>query len=226
LFGDDTGFGAGTEVGPGKAGVGQVAGPVAAGRVAEQAGRGKVLLPRQHAAHKAGTPEDDNNINPLPAPDAAGDINKKDRLQRFPELRLSPRVLLQAGDKIRVSAGPHYEGHAADGTPARIKMAERGVMIFEEYCELGTRRWIVARGKAGFAALHIGPEEVSSEIPGLIRRPYRVTKVRMKDRPGGSARSGRQKKTRRKPVRQPAAQTQALPAAAPGLAICSDPRRE
>jgi hypothetical protein len=107
----------------------------------------------------------------------------------FPELRLSPRVLLQAGDKIRVSAGPYYESRDnADGTPVRIKMAERGVMVFEEYCELGTRRWIVARGKAGFAALHIGPEEVSSEIPGLVRRPYKVTKVRAKDRPGRSAR--------------------------------------
>jgi hypothetical protein len=184
LFGEGTGALAGIEVGQEKAGVGLVAGQVAAGRVAEQAGRGKVLLPRQHTAHKVGTPEDNNNINPAPAPDAAGDINKKDRLQRYPELRLSPRVRLQAGDKIRVSAGPYYEARDdADGTPVRTKMAEKGVLVFEEYCELGPRRWIVARGKAGFAALHIGPQELSSEIPGLVRRPYRVTKLRPRKTP-------------------------------------------
>ena len=178
LFGEGTGALAGIEVGQEKAGVGLVAGQVAAGRVAEQAGRGKVLLPRQHTAHKVGTPEDNNNINPAPAPDAAGDINKKDRLQRFPELRLSPRVILHAGDRIRVSAGPYYESRDAAGNAVKTKMAEKGVMVFSSYCELGTSQWIEARGKAGFAALHIGPEENSSEIPGLVRRPYRVTKLR------------------------------------------------
>ncbi len=201
LFGDDTGFGAGTEVGPKKAEVGQVAGHLAAGRVAEQAGRGKVLPPRAPAAQKAGTPGDINNITPAPAPEAAGDINKKDRLQRYPELRLSPRVLLQAGDKIRVSAGPYYESHDRAGNAVRMKMAERGVMTFLGYGESGTSRWIEARGKAGFAALHIGPEEISSEIPGLIRRPYKIRKVRVKNRPGGSVQPRRRTKAGHTPVR-------------------------
>ena len=57
-------------------------------------------------------------------------------------------------------------------------MGERGVMAFEEHCQLGHRHWIVARGRDGYAALHIGPEERSTTVPGLVRRPYRLRKVR------------------------------------------------
>ena len=74
-----------------------------------------------------------------------------------------------------------------------MRMGERGVMAFEEYCELGQSRWIVARGRDGYAALHVGPEEQSTTIPGLVRRPYRLRKVRA---------------SRRRPAR-------AFPAAAP-----------
>ena len=116
--------------------------------------------------------------------EAAGETGGSGLLQAeasprsFTEYRLSPRVLLQAGDKIRVSAGPYYEGRDAAGNVCKTKMAEKGVMIFRRYCELGTSRWVEAHGRAGFAALHIGPEETSGLIPGLVRRPYRITKVR------------------------------------------------
>lgn len=102
------------------------------------------------------------------------------QVARYDQLRLSERVLLVPGDRIRVSAGPYFESHVDDGYVVKAKMAERGVMNFVEYCELGESRWILARGKAGYAALHIGVQERSELLPGLVRRPYKVSKVRAK----------------------------------------------
>jgi hypothetical protein len=100
------------------------------------------------------------------------------RVSRQNWIRLSERVTLRAGDKVRVSGGPYWEQADANGNITRMRMGERGVMAFEEYCELGQSRWIVARGRDGYAALHVGPEEQSATIPGLVRRPYRLRKVR------------------------------------------------
>ena len=100
------------------------------------------------------------------------------RVVRQNSIRLSERVTLRAGDKVRVSGGPYWEQADADGTITRMRMGERGVMAFEEHCQLGHRHWIVARGRDGYAALHIGPEERSTTVPGLVRRPYRLRKVR------------------------------------------------
>lgn len=118
-------------------------------------------------------------------------------------IRLSERVTLRAGDKVRVSGGPYWEQADATGTITRMRMGERGMMAFEEYCELGQSRWIVARGRDGYAALHVGPEERSSTIPGLVRRPYRLRKVR---------------ESRRRPAR-------ALPASAPVIKAAKPGRR-
>lgn len=100
------------------------------------------------------------------------------RVLRQNWIRLSERVTLRAGDKVRVSGGPYWEQADANGNITRMRMGERGVMAFEEYCELGQSRWIVARSRDGYAALHVGPEERSATIPGLVRRPYRLRKVR------------------------------------------------
>lgn len=124
------------------------------------------------------------------------------RVLRQNWIRLSERVTLRAGDKVRVSGGPYWEQADANGTVTRMRMGERGVMAFEEYCELGQSRWIVARGRDGYAALHVGPEERSTTIPGLVRRPYRLRKVRA---------------ARRRPAR-------ALPAAAPVI-TAAEPSR-
>ncbi len=93
-------------------------------------------------------------------------------------VRLSERVTLQLGDKVRVSGGPYWEQIGTDGSITKTRMGERGVMVFEEYCQLGQRRWVVARGQNGYAALHIGPQEQSCDIPGLVRRPYRLRRIR------------------------------------------------
>lgn len=116
-----------------------------------------------------------------PAPSGYGGSGGP-QVQRYDQLRLSERVLLVPGDKIRVSAGPYYEGHDGDGIVVKTKMAERGIMTFVEYCELGDSRWIVARGKAGYAALHMGVQERSELLPALVRRPYKVRKLRPKGR--------------------------------------------
>ena len=100
------------------------------------------------------------------------------RVSRQNWIRLSERVTLRAVDKVRVSGGPYWEQADANGNITRMRMGERGVMAFEEYCELGQSRWIVARGRDGYAALHVGHEERSTTIPGLVRRPYRLRKVR------------------------------------------------
>jgi len=148
-------------------------------------------------------------VKKKPPPSSAGaspakginNNNSSDDVVRQAEYRLSPRVLLQAGDKIKVSGGPYYKSRKKTGKGTRMKVAEKGVMVFLGYCESGTIRWIEAHGKAGLEALHIGPEEVSSEIPGLVRRPYKITKVRVKNRPGGSAQPRRRTKAGRPPAR-------------------------
>jgi hypothetical protein len=117
---------------------------------------------------------------PLPANTTASDgpVAAWQRVVRQNWIRLSERVTLRAGDKVRISGGPYWEQTDADGTITRVRMGERGVMAFEEYCQLGQNHWIVARGRDGYAALHIGPEVRSNTVPGLVRRPYRLRKVR------------------------------------------------
>lgn len=95
--------------------------------------------------------------------------------------RISPRRTLRTGDEIRVSGGPYWMGRAEDGTPVRHRMAERGRMVFARFCELGPSAWVEARTKEGrVVVLHVGHEQPSSIVPGLVRRPYRLAKVRKK----------------------------------------------
>jgi hypothetical protein len=109
-----------------------------------------------------------------------------DGVHRQDFFRLSERVLLRRGDRIRVSGGLVWEHVDADGKPVRMRLGERGVMVFEEYCEHGASRWIVARGQSGYAALHLGPSGPSSLLPGLVRSPYKIRKLRKPGSEGGS----------------------------------------
>lgn len=109
-------------------------------------------------------------------------INNKppDTPVRHLEYRLSERVVLNRGDRIRVSAGPYFDMPNTAGHVTRTKMAERGVMTFLAYCELGNTRWIEAYGKSGFAALRISSDDGggSALMPGFVRRPYKIAKLR------------------------------------------------
>lgn len=94
--------------------------------------------------------------------------------------RVSPRVVLRAGDRIRLSRGPYWEEKVSDGSVVRHGMAERGTAVFVEYCETHESRWIVVRMGRRYASLHVGPEQRSPMIPGFVRRPYVIRKVRRK----------------------------------------------
>lgn len=109
-------------------------------------------------------------------------VNNKayDTPVRHPEYRLTERVFLTRGDKIRVSQGPYYVSRDTAGHITRMKLAEGGVMTFIGYCELGNTRWIEAHGKSGFAALRVSSDDGggSALMPGFVRRPYKITKAR------------------------------------------------
>lgn len=96
--------------------------------------------------------------------------------------RASPRQTLRAGDEIKVHGGPYWVGRAEDGTPVRCRMAERGRMVFRAHCEIGDSAWVEATSGRGVVVLHVGPERPSSMAPGLVRRPYRLSKLRKKIR--------------------------------------------
>lgn len=92
--------------------------------------------------------------------------------------RASPRQTLRAGDEVIVHGGPYWEGRDEDGTPVRHRMAERGRMVFRAHCEIGDSAWVEATSGRGVVVLHVGHEQPSSVVPGLVRRPYRLSKVR------------------------------------------------
>lgn len=127
-----------------------------------------------------------------------GDVVRQDWVQ------LSERVTLRPGDRVRVSGGPYWEQPSPDGGVTKTRMGERGVMVFEEYCRLGQRQWVVARGDSGYAALHVGPEERSTEVPGLVRRPYRLRRIRaaesQRKSTQASARGRAKPRSRRRPA--------------------------
>ena len=131
-------------------------------------------------------------------------VSNTDAVGRQDRVRLSERVTLQPGDKVRVSGGPYWEQIGADGSVTKTRMGERGVMVFEEYCQLGQSRWVVARGQSGYAALHVGPEERSSEVPGLVRRPYRLRRIRAAESQRKSAPANARDRAKPRSRRRPA----------------------
>jgi len=87
--------------------------------------------------------------------------------------RYGPRGVLVKGDRFKVTGGPIY---VTDGGE-RLPMYERGVFVFQRYCEKGAARWIEAcrADGGGFVVLWVGRSVRSRNIPNLRRRPYRVT---------------------------------------------------
>lgn len=92
------------------------------------------------------------------------------------EYRLSPRVLLVPGDRIRVSGGPYYL--LASGQ--RVSMAARGTFLLVSIEQSARGRVTLhAEGPGGHAVLHIAGRR-RSRIPGLVARPYKIRRVRQK----------------------------------------------
>jgi hypothetical protein len=82
--------------------------------------------------------------------------------------------VLVKGDRFRVTGGPIYVTASGE----KIPMYERGVFLFDRYCEQGAAKWIEAfQGDgSGRVVLWVGRTIRSKMVPGLLRRPYRTTR--------------------------------------------------
>ena len=100
------------------------------------------------------------------------------------EYRLSPRVVLHPGDKIRVSGGPYWRG--ADG--ARIPMGARGEMRFTRAVRRGRLVLLVAVSRDGVAILHVEGRRRNKLMPEMVCRPYRVRRAGGSRRPRATKR--------------------------------------
>lgn len=89
--------------------------------------------------------------------------------------RLSKKVTLEPGDKIRVSAGPYYLAQSGN----KIGMGEKGVGTFVS-AEANGSAIYVRFGNGLYSAtrfVYIGPEHIS-EATGTVMRPHKITKLR------------------------------------------------
>jgi hypothetical protein len=87
--------------------------------------------------------------------------------------RLSQRVTLHEGDRVRVSGGPYFLAQSGN----KISMGERGVGTFVGVEENGMAIF-VQFGHGAARRVYIGPETVS-EVTGTILRPHKVVKMRV-----------------------------------------------
>jgi len=85
--------------------------------------------------------------------------------------RISPRVVLEPGDSFRVAGGPYYK--TRDGQ--RLPLAARGTFRLMEVIRRRSRVYLLAHGAEGWAMLHVEGRR-RSPVPGLVPRPYRVTR--------------------------------------------------
>lgn len=81
--------------------------------------------------------------------------------------------VLQPGTRFYAQGGPYYR--LDNGT--RTAMAAKGPFVFRAYFVNGSRRWIEAFDGGGVSILTLGPQCPSPVVPGLVRRPYRITKI-------------------------------------------------
>ncbi len=96
------------------------------------------------------------------------------KLKEFDEYKFGPRSVLRPGDRFRVKDGPIYVTDAGEKFP----MFERGIFIFQKYCERGDRKWIQARraDSAVTVILWMGRSMRNPDMQNFRRRPYRITR--------------------------------------------------
>lgn len=91
------------------------------------------------------------------------------------EYRYGKRGALKPGDRFRVRGGPIY----ITGEGRKIPMGEKGLHVFKRYCERGAEKWIEAASvTGGYVIIWVGKSHRSPVVSSLVRRPYRVQKVR------------------------------------------------
>ena len=87
--------------------------------------------------------------------------------------RLSKKVELKEGDKIRVSGGPYYQ--SASG--GKISLGQKGIGKFISASEDGSALYVVFQGDPSVRYVYIGPEKISP-LTGTIMRPHKISKIR------------------------------------------------
>jgi hypothetical protein len=87
--------------------------------------------------------------------------------------RLSKKVTLNEGDKVRVSGGPYYV--TKDGK--KIGMGEHGTGTFVGVVDEKGAAIYVRFGTGIAKFVYIGPEYVS-DTTGTIMRPHKIVKIR------------------------------------------------
>jgi hypothetical protein len=85
--------------------------------------------------------------------------------------RISARVVIHPGDQFKVAAGPYYRCH--DGT--KLPLAARGTFRLMEVIRHRSRVHLLAHGAEGWVLLHVEGRR-RSPVPGLVPRPYKVTR--------------------------------------------------
>lgn len=88
--------------------------------------------------------------------------------------RLSKKVTLNEGDKVRVSSGPYYLTQSGK----KIGMGEKGVGKFMGVVDEKGDAIYVQFGNGGATRyVYIGPEYIS-EVTGTTMRPHKIVKLR------------------------------------------------
>lgn len=87
--------------------------------------------------------------------------------------RLSKRVSLEEGDRVRVSGGPYFVTQVGK----KISMGEHGVGTFARAEENGEAIYVKFDRMSAPRFVYIGPERVSKST-GTTLRPHKVVKIR------------------------------------------------
>lgn len=86
------------------------------------------------------------------------------------EYRVSPRVVLRAGDRFQVSGGPYYRTASGEKIPMAVRGACRLVAVYRDR----SRVYLLVSARDGMAVLHVAGRRRNRMIPGLVCRPYVV----------------------------------------------------
>ena len=89
--------------------------------------------------------------------------------------RLSPRVVLRRGDRVKLTGGTTYDGHSIGlhGVFELLKVLRKGKRVWLE-C-----RAVTKEGLAGTYTVFVeGRSFRRRDLPGVVMRPYRVRRVR------------------------------------------------
>ena len=89
--------------------------------------------------------------------------------------RYSAKVVLNEGDRIRVSGGPHFISQSGN----KINMGEKGSGVFVRASEDGQAIYVNFDNAQNTRYVYIGPQ-YTSKSTGTIMSPHKITKMRKK----------------------------------------------